>query len=61
MLCKERYEEYKDEYFDTIILKIRRGDIKCGRYSHLVKIDKNKEYKGKELFKNDRSKDNKDE
>ena len=50
MLCKDRYEEYKDEYFDTIILKIRRGDIKCGRYAHLVKIDKKKEYNGKELL-----------
>lgn len=61
MLCKDRYEEYKDEYFDTIILKIRRGDIKCGRYAHLVKIDKKKEYNGKELFKNGRSDGNKSE
>lgn len=52
MQCKDRYEEYKDEYFDVVIMKIKRGDIKCGRYSHLVKIDKNKKYDGKELFKN---------
>ena len=52
MQCADRYMEYKDEYFDTILLKIRRGDIKCGKYSHLVKIDKNKSYDGKELFKN---------
>ena len=52
MQCKDRYEEYKDEYFDVVIMKIKRGDIKCGRYSHLVTIDKNKKYDGKELFKN---------
>lgn len=54
----ERYEKYKDESFDTIIMRVRKGEIKCGKYSHLVKIDKNKEYNGKELFKN--GKDNSD-
>ncbi len=53
MHCKDRLEEYKDEFFDTILLKIKRGDIKCGRYADLVKIDKNKKYDGKELFKDD--------
>lgn len=53
MQCKNRYQEYKDEYLDTILLKIKRGDIKCGRYSHLVKI-KNEKFKGKELFKDER-------
>jgi len=53
MQCKDRLEEYKDEFFDTILLKIKRGDIKCGRYADLVKIDKNKKYDGKELFKDD--------
>ena len=48
----DRYEEYKSDYFDTVLLKIKRGDIKCGRYAHLVKIDKNKKYDGKELFTN---------
>lgn len=48
-----RYEEYKDTELDTIILKIRNGTIKSGRYSHLVKIDKNKVYSEnqKEFFK----------
>lgn len=59
MQCTERFMEYKDEYFDTILLKIRKGDIKCGRYSHLVKVDKNKDYTGKELFKDGKS-DSKD-
>ena len=52
MKCVERYENYKEEDLDKIMLYIRSGDIKCGRYSHLVKIDKNKIMKGKEFFKN---------
>lgn len=53
-----RYNEFKEEDFDAIILKIRNGIIKCGRYSHLVKVDKNPKIEGKELFKNG-SKDDK--
>lgn len=53
MKCADRYEELKDEDFDTIILRIKMNQIKCGRYSHLVKVDKNKVYddKKKEFFK----------
>ncbi|MCM1215410.1 MAG: hypothetical protein NC548_12930 [Lachnospiraceae bacterium] len=47
----ERYEKYKDEDFDKIIVLIKRGTIKCGRYAHLVKIDDGKVMKGKEFFK----------
>lgn len=50
MKCIERYDEYKDDDFDNIILKIRNGKIKSGRYSHLVKVDKGKIIKGKEFF-----------
>ena len=50
MQCVERYNKYKDESLDTIILKIRNGTIKCGRYAHLVKIDSKKILKGKEFF-----------
>lgn len=49
-----RYEKYKDDDFDTIIMKINSGTIKCGRYSHLVKVDK-KPLKGKEFFKDGKS------
>ena len=52
MHCLDRFEEFKDEPLDIIIMKIRNGTIKCGRYSNLVKIDKNKEMKGKEFFTN---------
>lgn len=52
MLCADRFDEYKDESLDTIILKIRNGTIKCGKYAHLVKIDDKKEMKGKEFFTN---------
>lgn len=51
MKAIERYEKYKDEDFDAIILKIRNGTIKCGRYAHLVKVDKNLDNMDrKELF-----------
>lgn len=52
MRCIERYEEYKDEDFDSIILLIRNGKIKSGRYAHLVKVDKSEKVDGKELFTN---------
>lgn len=51
MKCLERLEKYGDESLDTIILLIRNGTIKSGRYAHLVKVDKNKQMKGKEFFK----------
>lgn len=50
MQCIDRYEKYNDENFDTIILKIKNGTIKCGKYANMVKIDKNKTLKGKEFF-----------
>ena len=51
MKCIDRLEKLKDGELDQIIIDIRRGKIKCGRYSHLIKIDKKKEMKGKEFFK----------
>lgn len=53
MKCMNRLQQYKEESFDRIILMIRNGTIKTGRYSHLVKINENKIIKGKELFKNE--------
>ena len=50
MQCVDRYEKFKNEDLDVIIMKIRNGSIKCGRYSHLVKIDKDYKLKGKEFF-----------
>ena len=52
MKCTDRYEQYKDESLDKIILEIRKGNIKAGRYAHLVKVNKNKIIKDKELFTN---------
>lgn len=51
MKCINRLNEYKEEDLDTIILKIRNGTIKTGKYSHLVKVNKDKILKGKEFFK----------
>lgn len=59
MKCVSRYKQYKDDDLDSIILKIRSGIIKPGKYSHLVKIDKDKKMNGKEFF-ND-GKNSKDE
>lgn len=52
MKCISRYEKYRDENFDTVMMLIKNGTIKCGRYAHLVKIDKNKKMEGKEFFNN---------
>lgn len=56
----ERYEKYNDLDFDQIIMSIKKGYIKCGRYAHLVKIDKDKKIGNrKEFFNNGDSKDSK--
>lgn len=57
MKCTDRYEQYKDESLDKIILEIRKGNIKAGRYAHLVKVNKNKIIKDKELFTNGKEND----
>lgn len=48
--CVERMYDYIDLDFDQIMIGINKGDIKCGKYSHLVKIN-DKIMKGKEFFK----------
>lgn len=50
MKCIDRLQEYGEMDLDQIILLIRNGTIKSGKYAHLVKIDKNKKMNGKELF-----------
>lgn len=49
----KRLQRFEDEPFDTIILKIRRGEIKCGKYSNLVKINKEKTLSKKEVLFDD--------
>lgn len=51
MNCIERLEQYIHEDFDVVILLIKNGTIKSGKYAHLVKIKNNKKIKGKEFFK----------
>lgn len=55
MFAEERYQKFKDSDFDVILLKIKKGEIKCGKYANLVKIDNDSkvELKG-ELFSNGR-------
>ena len=37
----DRYVEFREDDLDYILLKIKNGDIKAGKYSDLIKIDKN--------------------
>lgn len=48
--CISRLKKYQDESLDRILIKIRKGEIKCGKYAHLVKVDPKKKIKGKVLF-----------
>ena len=48
--CIDRLRQYQDESFDRILIKIRKGEIKCGKYAHSVKVDPKKKLKGKVLF-----------
>ena len=41
----DRFEEYRDTELDAVILAIRNGEIKAGKYSHLIKIDKHPKVK----------------
>lgn len=36
----DRVERYRDESFDTVIMKIKSGEIRTGKYSNMVKIRK---------------------
>ena len=52
MQAVRRLKKYESEPFDLVLSLVRRGEIKPGRYSHLVKIDKDEDFtKEKELFK----------
>lgn len=52
MNAKERYNSYFGEPLDDIMQHIKYNRIKCGKYAHLVKVDKDKIIKDKELFTN---------
>ena len=45
-----RYIKYRDEDFDKVLLLIRNGTIKAGRYAHLVKVDEDVKLKGGVYF-----------
>lgn len=52
MKCIDRLAKYETIAFDKLIIDIKKGTVKCGRLSHLIKIKKDdKEVKGKEFFK----------
>jgi hypothetical protein len=57
MKCIERLQKYKTESLDSILLDIKKGNIKSGKYSHLVKIDKDQKIKEGKLFKDEKESD----
>ena len=54
----ERLRKFGDDNIDRVLLQISRGSVKCGKYAHLVKINKGKIIKGKEFFTNGESDNN---
>lgn len=48
--CVERFNKYRRISLDSVLMDIKHGIIKSGKYSHLVKIDGNKNMKGKVFF-----------
>lgn len=46
----DRLNEYEKTDFDALILFIKSGTIKAGRFAHLVKVDPKKKMKGKVFF-----------
>lgn len=50
----ERLKEYISVDFDTIMMKIKNGTIKCGKYAKRIKVSNNDKL-GKELFTDGRS------
>lgn len=55
----ERVHMYKTDYLDTVLLKIKRGDLKCGKYADRVKVDKHFDMDGKEFFTDGSASENK--
>lgn len=54
----DRYQEYAENpEFDRLILLIKRGTIKCGRYAHRVKLDPKFRIKKKGEYFNDTDND----
>lgn len=56
MQCIKRFKDLRDDSLDNIMLQIKQGKLKCGRYAHRIKIKKDFKV-GKVLFKDDTSKD----
>lgn len=55
MKCVDRFTKYRDDELDRILINIRNGNIKSGKYAHLIKIDENTKIKSKELFGDEKS------
>ena len=53
MKCINRFEKFRDDVFDRVMLLIQNRTIKCGKYSSLVKVDGNKKIQGRSLFDNE--------
>jgi hypothetical protein len=51
MRCVNRFKEFRDTDLDTVLIKIRNGSIKSGKYANMIKVDGNAKIKDGYLFK----------
>ena len=59
MKCISRFQQYRNDDFDQILIKIRNGTIKSGRYAHHVKVDGDKKLIEGKLFADGKSSETK--
>lgn len=45
-----RLKEYIEDDFDRLMLHIKKGQVKAGKYAHLVKVKEGKKIKGNCFF-----------
>ena len=48
----KRLTKFIEKDFNEVMTLISNGSIKCGKYSDLIKIDKNSKMKGTRFFEN---------
>lgn len=61
MTKKELFKKYQDREFDKVLLAIKRGRIKTGKYSGMVKVSEHAKINRKEMFPSAGPKDNQTE
>ena len=54
MRCIERFVKYREDDLDRVLIHIRNGTLKPGKYAHLVKVDESIKVKEGKLFKDEK-------